>query len=96
MNKKAILYLTRGAMIAACYVVLTYVANLFGLANGEIGYILTPNDYYLHPTLPFISEGRDKTGRNHYPETNSLGPQTAYKIAETFKEMLNKVKSTDM
>lgn len=39
MNKKAkksILYLTRGAMIAACYVVLTYVANLFGLANGAI------------------------------------------------------------
>ena len=39
MNKKTrngILYLTRGAMIAACYVVLTYVANLFGLANGAI------------------------------------------------------------
>ena len=29
-------YLCRGAMIAACYVVLTYVANLFGLANGAI------------------------------------------------------------
>lgn len=39
MNKKTrngILYLTRGAMIAACYVVLTYIANLFGLANGAI------------------------------------------------------------
>ena len=39
MNKKAkkgILYLTRGAMIAACYVVLTYVAHNFGLASGEI------------------------------------------------------------
>ena len=39
MNKKAkrsVLYLTRGAMVAACYVVLTYVANLFGLASGVI------------------------------------------------------------
>ena len=39
MNKKTrngILYLTRGAMIAACYVVLTYLSNLFGLANGAI------------------------------------------------------------
>ena len=39
MNKKAkksVLYLTRGAMIAACYVVLTYAANLLGLANGAI------------------------------------------------------------
>ena len=39
MNKKArksVVYLTRGAMIAACYVVLTYLTNLFGLANGAI------------------------------------------------------------
>ena len=69
---------------------------IFGLANGEIGYILAPNDYFLHPTLPFIEQAKDKTGRNHYPETNSLGPETAYKIADTFKEMIKKVKSTDM
>jgi len=35
-TRKSILYLTRGAMIAACYVVLTYLTNLFGLANGAI------------------------------------------------------------
>lgn len=69
---------------------------IFGLANGEIGYILAPNDYYLHPTMPFIEQAKDKTGRNHYPETNSLGPKTAYKIADTFKKMIEKVKSTDM
>ena len=34
--RKSIVYLTRGAMIAACYVVLTYLTNLFGLANGAI------------------------------------------------------------
>ena len=35
-NKKGVVYLTRGAMIAACYVALTYVAHVFGLANGAI------------------------------------------------------------
>lgn len=64
---------------------------IFGLANGEIGYILTPNDYLLHPTLPFIEEPKDKFGRNHYPETNSLGPDTAYYIAETFTNMMKKI-----
>lgn len=34
--RKSAVYLTRGAMIAACYVVLTYLTNLFGLANGAI------------------------------------------------------------
>lgn len=64
---------------------------IFGLANGEIGYILTPNDYLLHPSLPYIEEPKDKFGRNHYPETNSLGPDTAYYIADTFKEMMKKI-----
>ena len=35
-TKKGVAYLTRGAMIAACYVALTYLAHLFGLANGTI------------------------------------------------------------
>ena len=64
---------------------------IFGLANGEIGYILTPNDYLLHPTLPFIEQPKDKFGRNHYPETNSLGPETAYYIADTFRQMIKKI-----
>ena len=34
-NKKA-LYLTQAAMIAALYVVLTMIANAFGLASGSI------------------------------------------------------------
>ena len=64
---------------------------VFGLANGEIGYILTPNDFLLHPSLPYIDQPRDKFGRNHYPETNSLGPDTAYTIADTFKKMMKKI-----
>lgn len=36
MEKKSALFVTQAAMIAALYVVLTYVANLFGLASGVI------------------------------------------------------------
>ena len=64
---------------------------IFGLANGEIGYILTPNDYLLDTALPFINQPKDKFGRNHYPETNSLGPKTAHCIADTFRQMMKKI-----
>ena len=36
MNKKSSLFLTRGALIAALYVALTYAASLFGLSSGAI------------------------------------------------------------
>ena len=36
MEKKSALFLTQAAMIADLYVVLTYIANLFGLASGVI------------------------------------------------------------
>ena len=36
MEKMSALFLTQAAMIAALYVVLTYIANLFGLASGVI------------------------------------------------------------
>lgn len=35
-RRKSAVYLTRGALIAALYVALTYVTNLLGLANGAI------------------------------------------------------------
>lgn len=36
MKKNNVLFLTQAAMIAALYVVLTFVSNAFGLANGAI------------------------------------------------------------
>jgi len=36
MKNKKLLFLTQAAMIAALYVVLTFIANLFGLASGAI------------------------------------------------------------
>ena len=65
---------------------------IFGLANGEIGYILAPNDYLLHDRFPYIDQPTDKFGRKHYPETNSLGPRTACDIAKTFRSMMQTVK----
>lgn len=36
VNKRSLLYLTRGALIAALYVALTYLSALFGLSSGVI------------------------------------------------------------
>lgn len=36
MNNKKVLFLTQAAMIAALYVVLTFIVNAFGLASGAI------------------------------------------------------------
>ena len=36
MKNKKVLFLTQSAMIAAIYVILTFLANAFGLASGAI------------------------------------------------------------
>ncbi len=36
MNNKKVLFLTQAAMIAALYVILTFISNAFGLASGVI------------------------------------------------------------
>lgn len=56
--------------------------RIFGLANDEIGYIMPPNDFFINKRLPYLSDGTDRNGKKHYEETNSLGPDTANKIAE--------------
>lgn len=66
---------------------------IFGLANDEIGYIVAPNDFCLHPEIPYMDKTMDRLNRRHYEETNSLGPNTAYKIAEVFTELLNDMKN---
>lgn len=67
---------------------------LVGLANDEVGYVIPPNDFLLHDTLPYIEHARDRFDRRHYEETNSLGPDTAAKIASVFKEMLSTVEKS--
>ncbi|MCL2512992.1 MAG: hypothetical protein FWF08_03740 [Oscillospiraceae bacterium] len=65
---------------------------IFGLANDEVGYIVPPNDFILSETQPYLDRAKDHMGRNHYEETNSLGPNTAPKIAEVFAGVLETVK----
>lgn len=61
---------------------------ILGLANDEIGYIIPPNDYLVHDTLPYFDTADDAYGENHYEETNSVGIRTAYCIADAFEAVL--------
>jgi len=66
---------------------------LFALVNDMTGYVVPPNDWLLHEKTPYIAGGKDSTGRNHYEETNSLGPRTAEIIAKTFRGMMETVRN---
>ena len=64
---------------------------IFGMADDEIGYIIPPDDFLLHETFPYFDRAIDRHGRKHYEETNSLGPNTAQTIADTFEDMMQTV-----
>lgn len=64
---------------------------VFGLGNDEIGYIIPPNDFILDEKYPYINEGTDKFGNDHYEETKSLGPQTAPNLAEALQKILHDI-----
>ena len=67
---------------------------IVGLANDEIGYILPPNDFYLHPQKPYLEKGVDRFGRRHYEETNSVGPAAAAAISEALRRAMEKVRES--
>ena len=69
-------------------------AVIIGLANDELGYVIPPNDFFLHPKTPYFENARDVHGRKHYEETNSLGPQTAEAIFKTVCQIVNSVEKT--
>lgn len=63
---------------------------VFGLANDEIGYIVTPERFLLDEKLPYIQAGVESGNYSrHYEETMSMGPDTAYYIADAFKKAVN-------
>lgn len=66
---------------------------IFGLANDMIGYIVPPNDFWVHPTRPYIERGVDASGRSHYEETNSMGPGTAAAIATAAEKLLERARN---
>lgn len=55
-----------------------------GLSGDEVGYLVPPYDYKLHPTEPY---GEEADG-DHYEETNSLGPSTVPTLLEAAKQLL--------
>ena len=58
---------------------------VIGLANDEIGYIVPPSDYVLDEQLPYFSEAEG----DHYEETNSVGRNCAWDLAEAFEKALH-------
>ena len=65
---------------------------VFGVTNDMTGYMVPPNDFILHPTQPYLSSCRDRFDRNHYHETNSLGFLTTRVVADTFADVMSRVK----
>ncbi|MHB1153068.1 MAG: neutral/alkaline non-lysosomal ceramidase N-terminal domain-containing protein [Eubacteriales bacterium] len=61
---------------------------VFGLANDEIGYIVTPNDFLLDENAPYLAEARDKNDRKHYEETNSVGIEAAVNLARALEKLM--------
>ncbi|MBQ4604937.1 MAG: hypothetical protein IJB16_10070 [Clostridia bacterium] len=64
---------------------------VLGLCNDELGYIIPENDFYLHEWLPYFNNAVDATGRKHYEETNSLGPQAAGTILEAMGAVISSI-----
>ena len=64
---------------------MTDIKNNFviGLCNDELGYIIPKNDFYLNEKTPYINSGNDHLNRNHYEETNSVGPRVAETILDS-------------
>ena len=61
---------------------------VIGLANDEIGYIVPPSDFLVHPKMPYFEKIMDDKGENHYEETNSIGLACADIIADTWEFLL--------
>ncbi len=60
---------------------------VWGLADDEIGYIVTPNDFLVHETNPYFERAYEADGRRHYEETNSVGPTAATVISDAVREL---------
>lgn len=59
-----------------------------GLFNDELGYVVPPSVYVINDKLPYITEGTDGNGQKHYEETNSVGPEAANCISDSFTKCL--------
>lgn len=65
---------------------------IFGVTNDMTGYVVAPNDFILHKTQPYLSNGRDRFDRSHYHETNSMGYSAAKTLTDVFADIMTRVK----
>lgn len=65
---------------------------VIGLCNDELGYIIPENDFILNERMPYINSAKDRFDRNHYEETNSTGPKTAYTLLNETDKLISSVK----
>ena len=66
---------------------------VWGLVDDEIGYIVPPEDFMLHETMPYLEKTYDKFDRRHYEETNCVGPETAGMINAAVAELAEEIQS---
>lgn len=64
---------------------------VFGVTNDMTGYVVAPNDFTLHKTQAYLSNGRDRFDRSHYHETNSLGFNASKTLADNFASMVERM-----
>ena len=68
--------------------------TVYGVTNDMTGYSVEPNNFILNPTQPYLNTATDRFGERHYHETNSMGPKTAYIIADTFRDVVEDFAAT--
>ena len=70
---------------------MTDIKNNFviGLCNDELGYMMPKNDFILNEETPYIKSANDRLGRNHYEETNSVGPRVAETILDSMASLVS-------
>lgn len=59
-------------------------AIALGLCQDEIGYLVPPYDFELHPTAPYIDDAEG----DHYEETNSIGPDAVPLMLDVVQKLL--------
>ncbi len=64
----------------------------FGVSNDMTGYVVPPNDFVLNKTQPFLNGTKDRFGKNHYHETNSMGFNSQKTIADVFAKTVANMK----
>ncbi len=64
---------------------------VFGVTNDMTGYVVPPNDFILHETQAYLSNGKDRFDRSHYHETNSLGYLSSQRIADVFTDVVSRM-----